>query len=248
MNPATKHCPDGNGTSSRGETRPEPFSPRLPCRESRRFQGRLCQNRGIRREEAPRSMRELVPRQGRGCPPQGPSSRGSEFLVTGSGSLPGRLGLGDAEPLLSRTLAGFPLPSAARVFGRRSENVLSLDSFPPVPFVGKAISAVVSINTVYGVKVFPARFAGQSPPISGEEPQGGRGSQGPGLRSAVTFSAPGGPGFRLLVQRPLSVTPNTPFNSGRHNEGGSTHCRPASVPRARQPYLLHLGHHPDHSL
>lgn len=188
------------------------------------------------------------PRQGRGCPPQGPSSRGSEFLVTGSGSLPGRLGLGDAEPLLSRTLAGFPLPSAARVFGRRSENVLSLDSFPPVPFVGKAISAVVSINTVYGVKVFPARFAGQSPPISGEEPQGGRGSQGPGLRSAVTFSAPGGPGFRLLVQRPLSVTPNTPFNSGRHNEGGSTHCRPASVPRARQPYLLHLGHHPDHSL
>lgn len=102
------------------------------------------------------------PRQGRGCPPQGPSSRGSEFLVTGSGSLPGRLGLGDAEPLLSRTLAGFPLLSAARVFGRRSENVLSLDSFPPVPFVGKAISAVVSINTVYGVKVFPARFAGQS--------------------------------------------------------------------------------------
>lgn len=167
-NPATKHCPDGNGTSSRGETRPEPFSPRLPCRESRRFQGRLCQNRGIRREEAPRSMRELVPRQGRGCPPQGPSSRGSEFLVTGSGSLPGCLGLGDAEPLLSRTLAGFPLLSAAHVFGRRSENVLSLDSFPPVPFVGKAISAVVSINTVYGVKVFPARFAGQSPRFLGK--------------------------------------------------------------------------------
>lgn len=147
----------------------------LPDRKSWRFECQLCQNRGIRQGESvtnqPVVCVHLCPRWGRGCLPQGPSSRESEFPVMGSGSLPGSVwDLEKPRPFCFGCRLFFSCCLQCMYLDAACENVLSLDSFPPVPFVGKAICAVVSINTVYGVKVFPARFAGRAPRFPGKSP------------------------------------------------------------------------------